>query len=107
MKHAAMAVLLASLFLTAGCASSRPVGQCEESVPELFTKIEIGMDRRWVENLLGKPGVSALSEGQVTWYLPPPLLAASQNPCAPGSIGIVYDHNGKVTKKELNPQIPR
>ncbi|MBI3985439.1 MAG: hypothetical protein HY343_00840 [Lentisphaerae bacterium] len=74
-------------------------------VPELFTKIEVGMDRTSVESVLGKPTMPALSEGQTIWYLPAPTIAAHASPYAPGSIGIVYDRNGKVTKKELNPQI--
>jgi hypothetical protein len=41
----------------------------------------------------------------VRQYLPPPGVASHESPYAPGSIGIVYTTDGKVARKELNPQV--
>jgi hypothetical protein len=93
------------VWMTAGgCQTSSPPSGSE--VKDLFGRVQVGMDRQAVEKLLGAPTLFA-SAGDTTWYLPPPDIGPNESPYAPGSIGIIYSSDGKVVRKELNPQAGR
>src|ERR1035437_3620128 len=96
----ATGMVLVFVWLVAGCA--HPRGQ--SSPRDLFSRIEIGMDRAKVEALLGAPTVLQISPDTDVWYLPPPRLEPYESPYAPGTIGIAYTPEGIVASKRLNPQ---
>ena len=77
LRHAmALAVVLV---FTASCSqsdsqpTSKGVGERENmTVEDLFAKIQLGMTRADVEELLGKPVLTEIAPNQMAWYLPPP-----------------------------------
>ena len=93
-------VVMGLAWLGSGC----PQPRGHASPRELFSGIQIGMDRAKVEALLGAPTVPQLSPDQDVWYLAPPRIEPRESPYAFGTIGIRYTTAGRVASKRLNPQ---
>ena len=94
------AVLVLIAAMAVGCAHKERAS----SPSELVAKIHAGMSRAEVDALLGAPSVPASGPEDEVWYLPPPRIGRQESPFAPGTIGIRFDAEGKVTGKRLNPQ---
>ena len=100
MKKAIVLILIVIIGLSISSCTSVPYP------PDLYKQIKIGQTRQQVEEILGKTDDRGITNKGFTdvWYLDPPIIRRIDSPYAGGAIGIVYDKNGIVVKKELNTQ---